>query len=290
MAIKMILLFLLWLAVGRVFYPQRESFGFQIRSNEGTVERICPEHSVRATPMFYPVSKIFWFVAAPTNLLIIIVLLTIFVAVFRKSRTATWLAVLAASTLAAGSFTPLGFWLMAPLENRFPELSLSSLLPPDGIVVLGGEHGQRITAIVQLSQRFPSARLVYSGAGESFLPPQSEIAKLFLRLGGNPARIIYEDQSRSTYENALYSYRLIKPQSNEHWLLVTSAVHMPRAMGAFRKVGFKVEAYPVDFRSSSELIAGSKALNVLDLAVKEWAGLFAYKLTGKSDQLFPARS
>jgi uncharacterized SAM-binding protein YcdF (DUF218 family) len=76
--------------------------------------------------------------------------------------------------------------------------------------------------------------------------------------------------------------------------VVTSAMHMPRAIGIFRKAGFSVVAYPVDYRTASALrdwtfprhAAGNFAL--AETALHEWIGLAAYWLTGKTDALFPA--
>ena len=62
-------------------------------------------------------------------------------------------------------------------------------------------------------------------------------------------RFIFEDASRTTWENAVNSRDLLKPKPGERFLLVTSSFHMPRSMGAFRMAGFEVEAYPVDWRT-----------------------------------------
>ena len=64
------------------------------------------------------------------------------------------------------------------------------------------------------------------------------------------SRLTLEDRSRNTIENAVYSKALAQPKPGERWLLVTSALHMPRAMGAFRQAGFAVEAYPVDYQTN----------------------------------------
>jgi uncharacterized SAM-binding protein YcdF (DUF218 family) len=100
-------------------------------------------------------------------------------------------------------------------------------------------------------------------------------------------------QSRTTAEDALYTAALLKPKSNESWLLITAAMHMPRAVGCFRTTGFQVQPYPVEFmtRGHSGPLAlfatGSSALFQLDRAAKEWIGLIAYRLMGKTDRLFP---
>jgi len=87
---------------------------------------------------------------------------------------------------------------------------------------------------------------------------------------------------------------LLAPKEGERWLLVTSASHMPRSVGLFRKAGFAVEPYPVDWRVGR----GSDVWNFTniaidglgrtDLAVREWMGLLSYRATGKIDELLPA--
>ena len=86
---------------------------------------------------------------------------------------------------------------------------------------------------------------------------------------------------------------LAAPKLGEHWLLVTSALHMPRAMGLFRKAGFAVEAYPVDYTTGgwrglralpSSLIGG---VYKLDLAGHEWQALLVDWATGRSPALLP---
>src|SRR5262249_1616602 len=138
--------------------------------------------------------------------------------------------------------------LTVPLENRFPLLPLDHLqVQPDGIIVLAGGTGRGIDAVSVLSQDYPNTRLAFSG----FMPDQGLIER-FAELGGDPARVkIVEPHSRSTFEDALYSAALLKPKPSERWLLVTTAVHMPRAVGCFRLAGFQVQPYPVEFLTSS---------------------------------------
>jgi uncharacterized SAM-binding protein YcdF (DUF218 family) len=75
---------------------------------------------------------------------------------------------------------------------------------------------------------------------------------------------------------------------------VTSAYHLPRAVGAFRKAGFPVEPYPVDWRTRGTkdalrpFASVGDGLRRVDTAVREWVGLVAYWMTGRSSELFPA--
>jgi uncharacterized SAM-binding protein YcdF (DUF218 family) len=117
------------------------------------------------------------------------------------------------------------------------------------------------------------------------------LLSMFARLGGDRERVTIERRSRNTFENAVYSKELIKPNPNERWLLVTTPLHMPRAIGCFRRVGFEVEGYPIQYPTGDASIlqigVGSGALALLDAAMKEWIGLVVYRLTDKTNQLFP---
>ena len=141
------------------------------------------------------------------------------------------------------------------------------------------------------------ARIIYSG-GDGRLIRRSgaeatHAGELFESFGIAKDRLFLEDRSRNTVENALFSKELVAPEPGELWLLVTSAYHMPRAVGAFRKAGFEVDAYPVDYRTSGpdDLLVpfdeASLGLRRTDVAVREWIGLFVYWVTGRSSELFP---
>jgi uncharacterized SAM-binding protein YcdF (DUF218 family) len=134
---------------------------------------------------------------------------------------------------------------------------------------------------------FLQARLIYSGPGGD--SAAEALLKKLPRLGGDRERLTMERRSRNTFENAVYPKELIKPNAPEHWLLVTTAFSR-----AFRRIGFKVEAYPIKYttghRSPFQTGFGlrSNALTLLDAAMKEWMGLVVYWLTDKTNELFPA--
>ena len=160
-----------------------------------------------------------------------------------------------------------------------------------------GDSGARIVALAQLARAYPNARIVYSGGDASLFgngPPETNfVAPLLDDFGISRARVTLESRSRNTAENAAYTKDLISPKPGERWLLVTSAQHMPRAIGCFRKVAFPVEAYPVDWRAGRALDAVpdrsfAKGLARLDATASEWIGLVAYWLTGKTTELFPS--
>jgi uncharacterized SAM-binding protein YcdF (DUF218 family) len=140
---------------------------------------------------------------------------------------------------------------------------------------------KRVTETLRLSKLYPDARILYSGGGI-----EAQLGKkLLTRLGIEPERIIIEDRSKNTAENAKLSKIIAAPKPSEKWLLVTTAFHMPRAIGAFRAVGFPVRADPVDFLGSPPN-AGDRRQAVL--ALREYVALLAYWLSGRSDELFPS--
>ena len=239
--------------------------------------------------MTYYVSKVFWLFAAPTSALVLIGAGAALWAVLGNSICAAWLAAAMACGLVIGAFTPIGLALTVPLENRFSFSRLDPQVPPDGIIMLPGGAGDRFDVASKLSQDHPKARLAFCG----FSVGDKNLIKRLADLGVDPARISMEPRPRTTSEDASYSAALLKPKPHERWLLVTAAMHMPRAVGCFRATGFQVEPYPVEFMTRGQsspftgFATGSSALAQLDRAAKEWIGLIAYRLMGKTDALFP---
>jgi uncharacterized SAM-binding protein YcdF (DUF218 family) len=149
-----------------------------------------------------------------------------------------------------------------------------------------------------LARRYPDAKVVVSGgSGEIILEGEGDAPaaqRLLTALGVSADRLILENKSRNTYENAVFTKQLVSPKAGETWLLVTSAFHMPRAKALFDKAGFPTVPWPVDYRTSGEEGVSLFADNPLDaletttVAAKEWVGLFAYWLSGRIDRPFPA--
>ncbi len=115
---------------------------------------------------------------------------------------------------------------------------------------------------------------------------------MLIALGIAEHRLILETKSRDTAENAALSRDLVKPKPGETWVLITSALHMPRAVGVFRKAEWRVIPYPVDFRHLGEGDEGfglnlGRGLTLLNSAAREWLSLAHYYVTGKIDRLLP---
>jgi len=263
--------------------------------------------------MFFALSKLLWIVVAPGNLFLLFLCLGGVLLWTRWRRAGQRMVIGVAVGGLAVAILPLGPWLLVPLENRFPMVKE----PPkhvDGIIVLGGmvdqfvtrARGQvalggaveRLTEFAVLSRRYPKAKLVFTGGSGSLFHQdvkEADVLRPTFRdvLGIDMGRLMLENQSRNTYENAALTYKLIRPQPGQTWILITSASHMPRAVGAFRKSGWRVVPYPVDFnfRGDERLDLSfdfASGLRGLDAGLHEWAGLIFYWLTGRTDTIFPA--
>lgn len=260
--------------------------------------------------MTFIFSKLTDIVLRPSTLLLACCVLGLLLGVRRPTgRALMWIGV--------GGFllvmlAPLGQWALLPLEDRFPRV----VDPPshvDGIIVLGGalepdltaDRGipslnaaaERMTEAVVLANRYPTARLVFTGGSGALFPGQMTEAgvaeALFRELGIAPDRLVMESRSRTTWENAIETKKLVRPEPGETWILITSADHIARGVGAFRAAGWEVIGWPVGYKSGHSLrlwlpgpLGGRLAM--LDEATHEWIGLLAYRLMGHSSASFPA--
>jgi uncharacterized SAM-binding protein YcdF (DUF218 family) len=263
--------------------------------------------------LFFALSKTLGLLLLPTNFLIAVGLLGAILLATRFASAGRKCLVASVVLLAICGFSPLGNWLLYPLESRFPAWD-ATRGAPDGIVVLGGPidpglslaHNtavfrgsvDRVIATAALALRYPKARIIYSGGNANLVfddaAKETDYAlSVFEGLGISRERLLMEGRSRNTEENAEFSKALAAPKNGERWLLVTSAYHMPRSVGAFRKAGFAVEPYPVDWRAGgrSDLLAFSiyaiEGLGRVETAMREWMGLAAYRISGKTGALFP---
>ena len=263
------------------------------------------------TTAVFIVGKIFLILAMPGNFLTLMLALGVARLSLSHRRRGFELIVIATAGLLALMVFPVGEWLLLPLEDRFP---LPVSLPPQitGLIVLGGsvdesvseargqttvdQAAERLTEALALAHRYPSARIVLSG-GHRFLftspPTEASIMERFLADHGiDRARLTLEDRSRTTYENAMLSYETVQPKTGETWLLVTTASHMPRAVGSFRHAGWVVTPYPVGYRTTGHFsvlsdISLSYQLILATVAMREWAGLLAYWIIGRTSELLP---
>ena len=141
---------------------------------------------------------------------------------------------------------------------------------------------------VALAFRYPEARLVISGRGGD----HKTLIMWIAAIGLDSDRVEFEPNSHNTFENAVFSHRQVQPAPRESWLLVTSAQHMPRGVGVFRKLDWSVIPYPVDYCVANAGVLEdwpdfAEKLSRINNTVKEWLGLVAYYAMDRSDALFP---
>ena len=265
--------------------------------------------------MYQLATQWFWVFAEPGRVIVAALAVGIVLLWTPWARAGRWLASLGIAVLLMVSVFPVGAAMNAGLENRFPQIDV---LPPaaDGVIVLGGatqpglfrargqiamnDNGERLIEFVRLARRYENAVLIYTGGGKSAnpeIPTEADVAReVMVATGLDPDRVLFESSATNTYENAVFAARLVEPARGPIWLLVTSAAHMPRAVGSFRAAGWDVIPYPVDFNSAGPTGLGdwrprfkpTSGLASFGEAVHEWVGLATYWVLGRTEDLFPA--
>jgi uncharacterized SAM-binding protein YcdF (DUF218 family) len=243
--------------------------------------------------VLYVVSKAFWLVAQPVHLLILLLTLAAVLSCTRWRRLGVALAAFVVLLALIVTVLPVGSWLLSPLENRFPPLRQ---MPAhvDGIIMLGGDES---IAFTDLARRYPKAKLVLTGGGPNdqgkTFQEADIVGKRSQWLGIDTHRIIFERQSRNTFEDVCYAKAIVHPAPGETWILITGASHMPRSVGLFRGQGWQVVPYPADSITGAgpddprSRFDFAQNLDQLTVALKEWFGMLANRWLGHSDEYFP---
>jgi uncharacterized SAM-binding protein YcdF (DUF218 family) len=254
--------------------------------------------------MFFLASKTLSFVEQPLNL-VALLLLGALIFRRRRPRLARRAAIAAVLLFFAIGFTAAPRAILRVLEDTYPQTAvpLDSLA---GAIVLGGAEdagvkaaergqvlfngaGERLTMGAQLLRRLPDFIVVhtgFSGRWDTAGMTESDMARLFFtEQGVDLSRVIFENRARDTYENALFARDLPGVDLSRRWLLVTSALHMPRSMAVFEKLGWKVEAMPVDYRTGRTLklvdYSISSGAQDWQAAIHEVIGFVAYWMIGR---------
>ena len=265
--------------------------------------------------MFYTLAKLFWLLANPLNMVLILLCLGVLLLWSRWQRLGLWLVSLITASLLGLAILPLGQWFLSPLNNQFAPFKLSGG-DIDGIILLSGgvvdlktsrlighavpgEASDRLVEFMALAEAYPGAKLLICGGnvepgdelGDKRQTEAILIAEYLISRGLSASRILVEDSSRDTFENAILGHQLAQPGTDERWLLVTSAWHMPRALASFQAQDWPVVAAPsgagieMGFQLRFNLHAGLKAVK---FAMHEYMGLLAYRLNGRITTIWPA--
>jgi uncharacterized SAM-binding protein YcdF (DUF218 family) len=279
---------------------------------------------VKNRGMFFVLSKILAFLVEPLVHPYLLLGAALLARLVRRRRLMRGLIFTAVALPLAYGVLPISLWPLRHLENIYDVVNITDpsldQIPIDGVIVLGGHTGSgvisesrnqpqqssaadRLTKGMMIHQAHPGSIIIFSGFSGKLKHTgwsEGEIIKRLIaemnvgaRKDGSESSqdIIYETTSRNTYENAVYSLEMAVPQPGSRWILVTSAWHMPRAMGAFRAAGWpEITPYPTDYQTAvfnDKFFNLKEGTNAARLWLKEYAGFIAYWITGRSDRLIP---
>lgn len=262
--------------------------------------------------MFFLLSKILWIIINPFNVILALLVLG-WILLFKRPAAGKKLIGMGLLIifLAGSGFLP-GI-MMRSLENRIPAGTIPSKI--NGVIVLAGmvnmessrkglieltEQSDRIIEGIIMVQRYPGAEVIITGGsgylkqGEN-LKEADYLKKLAISLGVDEERILIERNSRNTHEHAVALAKML-PDKKGQWVLITSAFHMPRSLGCFKKEGLNVIPYPVDYKTTVDtsnkfsfvsFLPTMGNLSSFNIALHEWLGLTAYRLMNYTNSVFP---
>jgi len=202
-------------------------------------------------------------------------------------------------------YTSLSNYLLNKLED-FIKPSKYPVQQLKGIVVLGGSFNsglqskernevslnssvERLTKVLEIYNKNPKILILFTGFSGELKPQgwsESDMAKIFfLEQGVRLENLIFENKSRNTFENIIYSKDIIKTNKGT-WGLITSASHMPRSYFGFKRQGLVLEPISVDYRTGTSSIFWinfdiKKGLENWNVIFHEVVGISYYKITGK---------
>lgn len=252
--------------------------------------------------VFFVVSKLAWAAIRPESLLML-GLAASWLWARRRPRLSRVLTALVLLSMIGIAAWPVQNYVLAPLEAAYPQPA-SPPLRVNGILVLGGaelseltaRHGppqvnaaaERLSEAVVQARRFPAAPVIFTGGNNDLRggPSGAGAAGRYMTdLGLPPARLILEDRSRTTAENARLTLDRVRPQPGQRWLLITSGFHMRRAVESFCAAGWTgIVPWPTDFRVTDAALEWDPAENMMELGLglREWIGLWGYRWTGRA--------
>jgi uncharacterized SAM-binding protein YcdF (DUF218 family) len=251
--------------------------------------------------MFFVLSKTLDALLSPLTWTLLFGLLALLL-IRRKRRLALSFGILAIVILAVASHEFTASALTGVLEDGV-QSTMKDGVEYDAVIVLSGmldgsaterhkqpsynDNIERLLVAFQLL-RDGRAKFVLLSGGASRIDGNgpveaSVLAEQLKKWGIDPARIIEEKNSRNTRENAAESAKIIAQQNWKKLLLVTSAFHVPRALGCFKQVGLQPDLLPVDYRyggGGGSWVPRAGALGITTGAIRELAGRAVYRVIG----------
>ena len=256
--------------------------------------------------MEFYLSKILNFVINPLHILSLIILIKLFIIFFLESKKLViFFSKLFLILFLFFGYTPLSNFLLSTMEDyiqpsKYPVQQLT------GVVVLGGSFdsglkskerneislnssAERLTKALEIYKKNPRLLILFSGFSGELKPQgwsESDMArKFFLDQGVKLDNLIFENQSRNTFENIKYSKDIIANYKGT-WGLITSASHMPRSFFTFKKHGLILEPINVDYKTGTSRMFWinfdiSSGLSNWSIILHELIGISYYKITNK---------
>ncbi|TQX86832.1 MULTISPECIES: YdcF family protein [Rhizobium] len=261
------------------------------------------------------ISKVIWILLQPFSLSLIFCVFALVAIWFRRRRLSLLLVLVPASILLVALFTTTGVVMVEALEDRFPRPSADPLDVQCAIILGGGftndvdtvrggyemtDAGDRFVEALRLANKFSAMRIIVSG-GDGFITGgylgDGIIAeRMFTVFGIKHDRLLQDSTSRTTFENAINTKKLLEANGLSHCLLVTSGFHMPRSVGIFRKLGIDVIPWVTDYRTIGteslrfDISQPEANASLLGVAAKEWIGMVGYYMSGRTSSLYPGPS
>ena len=256
--------------------------------------------------MEFYVAKIANYLLEPLYILSFFLLILIFLLLFTNFKKPTFFfAKLLLILFLFFGYTPLSNFLLNKIED-FIKPSKYPVQQLKGVVVLGGSFNsglqskernevllnssaERLTKVLEIYNKNPKILILFSGFSGELKPQgwsESDMAKkFFLEQGVRLENLIFENKSRNTFENIIYSKDIIKNNMGT-WGLITSAYHIPRSYFTFKKQGLVLEPISVDYRTGTSSIFWinfdiKKGLENWRLLFREIVGVSYYKITDK---------
>jgi len=255
--------------------------------------------------MEFILSKTLNFFIYPLNILLIIAFIIIIFFFFNKKKIIKFFSLLFIFLFIFFGIYSLPYFLLNKLEDYIKD-SKTSYSKLTGVIVLGGgvEQGliskernevslndaaERLTKVLEIYRKNPRLIILFSGFSSSLKPEgwsESDIArKFFIDQGVREENLIFENQSRNTFENVKYSKKILE-DTKGNWGLITSASHMARSFMVFKKNGIILEPIKVDYKTGTSKIFWLtfdfyKAVKLWNILLHEITGIIYYKLTDK---------